>query len=171
MYGLWVYSVKTWVEIILGLSKSLRKLSEKIQATFRNISGLNSKILKWLLLFCMFPTLSMSGCCRAWQWGVNSSSAGWANECWTFDRPLEIEFSISAALSCVTFHDILSKGGPLFYSNNNWFNFHQIKIRIHVLDSLDMIPKNSKPKNLFSQEKQIRECWCVKRWALGGRSH
>jgi len=58
----------------------------------------------------------------------------------------------------MTFHDILSKGGPLFYSNNDCFNFHQIKIRIRVLDSLDMIPKNSNAKSLLCQEKQIGEC-------------
>jgi hypothetical protein len=54
--------------------------------------------------------------------------------------------------------DILSEGGTLFYTNNNWFNFHQIKIRTSVLDSLDMILKNSEPENLLRREKQIKKC-------------
>jgi hypothetical protein len=35
------------------------------------------------------------------------------------DRLSEIEFDVRPSQLCMTFHDILSKGGPLFYSNND----------------------------------------------------
>jgi hypothetical protein len=44
-------------------------------------------------------------------------------------------------------------------------NFVQVKIRTRVLDSLDIIPKNSKAKSLLCQEKKIEVCQIVKRWA------
>jgi hypothetical protein len=37
----------------------------------------------------------------------------------SFDHSSEIEFGVPPSQLCVTFRDILSKGGPLFYSNNN----------------------------------------------------
>jgi len=68
----------------------LSHISRNIKSQFQN-SEVTASVLH---VFCI-------GCCRAWQCGMNSSSTRWANECWTFDCPLEIEFSILATHSHV----------------------------------------------------------------------
>jgi hypothetical protein len=44
----------------------------------------------------------------------------------------------------VTFCDILSKGGTLFYNKTLTFDLTLTKIRVYVSDNLDTIPKRSK---------------------------
>jgi hypothetical protein len=58
----------------------------------------------------------------------------------------------------MTFRDILSKGGTLFYSGTLRFNFTGIKIKVYVLDDLDTIPKKSEADIALCREKKIKKC-------------
>ena len=76
MYGLWVLHVKSWVWD-WGVSVEAHPCanSEKIWATSKGILSINDKILKQLLLLCMFSVSITSTCYKVRHCGVNSSSA------------------------------------------------------------------------------------------------
>ena len=63
MYGLWVYSVKTWFEINIfsaqenSCANSLRNFKSQLEASQVSILKFQGD--------CLFPALSMFGCCRA----------------------------------------------------------------------------------------------------------
>jgi hypothetical protein len=63
----------------------------------------------------------------------------------------------------MTFRDILSKGGTLFYSGTLRFNSTGIKIKVYVLDDLDTIPKKSEADIALCREKNFKSCQNFKR--------
>jgi hypothetical protein len=67
---------------------------------------------------------------------------------------------------CVTFRDILSKGGTLFYSRTLSTG---IKIKVYVLDDLDTIPKKSEADIALCREKKIKKCQNFKRTSRDSR--
>lgn len=77
-----------------------------------------------------------------------------------YAQPSEIEYNVLPSESRVTFRDNLSKGGPLFYGNNDCLDFLSNKI-----GTLDVIPNNSEPEILLRREKQIK----ASKLSKGGR--
>ena len=115
---------KTQFEIIMSqleqiIAQTLQENSSRISIYLKSQSQIFKATACVLRVSCIINIWVLQGVTMRRKFKLRQHTRASTKPSASSDRLSEIEFDVRPSQLCVTFHDILSKVGPLFYSNND----------------------------------------------------